>query len=86
MDTTEAVKIAQAVRNESYPPTNPNVLLEAARIAYSEGRPRDLLAILGWTAQVVTNNSGLVGTDAQEMYSAGVSLHEAACRESDTPR
>lgn len=71
-------EVLNAVSSELYPPTNPRVLLDAAKAAYAEGRIVELIAVLGWTTQVVVKNSLPVNGETQALYDAGFSLHAGA--------
>lgn len=56
-EAEENKDIIWAVKNEDYPPTNPAVLLRAARWAYLEGRHDDMVTVLAWTDTVIKANS-----------------------------
>jgi len=59
MDRATADRIADTMRTEMFPPTNPAVLLEAARTIYmAEGMSREIVELLVWTLSVIANNSG----------------------------
>lgn len=69
-------KIKDAVYNQIYPPTNPAILLEAARELYLAGAPHmDIIDILSWTLYVMAHNSNGAMTPEQRMEI--VSLHFA---------
>lgn len=60
MDNFEAFKVLNSVKHDLYPPTNPNVLLRAAQVLYSQGDydPQDIVRILAWTCEVIRRNTG----------------------------
>lgn len=77
MDIIEARKIALSVNNDTYPPTNPAVLLEAARTLYLErGSHVDIGVILMWTLNVMVNNSQGAFTTQQGDYIVGLMFAE----------
>ena len=57
MTAPETLAVMRAVRNETFPPTNPAVLLAAARDAYLSGiRHREIAATLAWCLWVMAMN------------------------------
>lgn len=66
MTLEEAQKVLDSVNNDLLPPTNPAVLLEAARTLYLEHQPhRGMVSILIWTLNIISINSRSEITDEQ---------------------
>lgn len=62
----ENEEIIRMVRESVYPPTNPAVLLRAARWAYLEGRQDDMVMCLAWVLNITQMHAtAAFRTDAQ---------------------
>lgn len=63
-EVREAQRVLNSVDNDIHPPTNPAVLLAAARTIYLNqgefpGAQLAIMRVLVWTLNVIKNNSGL---------------------------